>query len=273
MKNKIEAAILAFTLCGTGVSAQTVSELLKVRVGTLTAKWETTDKREYVLNYENTDFCDYYVTRQDALSGIARPGRSLIYKCDNYEEANNYMRVSSGFRYYKGYPVTKFDPAFTYALPVRDGTGTRAIADKRQQVRSYAFLINEGEPVYAMRSGKVCQCDDPRCLLVYHKDGTFAAYIGFESTTVGEGLSVRTGDELGTCGKSRLCVSFFFLDPNKLDGKTYPYTHFTPYVRTSEGDVKLPLNKDITAVVDADVISMDMSKAARKKFIKKHSGK
>jgi hypothetical protein len=272
MKNRI-AAVLAFVLCGACVSAQTVSDLLKVRNGTLVSKWERNDRNEHVLNYENNHFCDYYVTRKDALSAIAKPGSSLIFKSGNYEEVNNFLRTSTGFRYYKGSPVSKFNPAFPYALPVKDGAKTRAIADKRQPVRSYAFLIMEGEPVYAMRSGKVCQCDDPRCLLVYHKDGTFAAYMGFESTTVGEGLSVRTGDEIGTCGKSRLCVSFFFLDPNKLDEKTYPYTHFTPYVRTSEGDVKLPLQQDITAVVDADLISMDMSKAARKKYIKNHSGK
>ncbi|MBR1869182.1 MAG: peptidoglycan DD-metalloendopeptidase family protein [Bacteroidales bacterium] len=271
MKHKI-AAILASVLCGGTAFAQTVTDLLKVRSGTLTSKWETTEKREYVLNYENKDFCDYYVTRQDALSAIARPGNSLIFKTDNHDEVNNFLRTSTGYRYYKGSPVSKFNPAFPYALPVRDGAAVRMIQDKRQPVRSYAFLIREGEPVYAMRSGKVCLCDDPRCLLVYHKDGTFAAYIGFESTSVGEGLSVRTGDEIGTCGKSRLCVSFFFLDPNKLDGKVYPYTHFTPYVRTSEGDVKLPLQQDVTAVVDADIISMDMGKAARKKFIKKHSG-
>ena len=119
----------------------------------------------------------------------------------------------------------------------------------------------------------MCLCDDPRCLLVYHKDGTFAAYIGLDETTTSEGLSIRTGDEIGTCSSSRLCVSLFFLDANKIDGKVYPYTHFTPVVRTSEGDVKLPLGKDITAVVDADLISLDMSKAARKKYLKKHSGK
>ena len=266
-------SVAALSLCCTFAGAQSVRDLLKVRNGTVTSKWENNDKQEYFLNLYNTDFCEYYVTRGDDFSYVANPGKTQVYRFDNYEAASNYTRYSQGYRYSKGRPLKSFDPKFPYALPVSSGTVVKALPDKRQPVRSYVFLIEPGDPVFAMRSGKVCICEVPGCLLVYHKDGSFAAYIGLDDIGPVEGDGVLTGEQIGLCSKARLCVSLFFLDANKYDGKSYPYTHFTPVVRTSGGDIKLDTKEPMTAVVDADIISLDMGKTARKKYLKKHAGK
>jgi hypothetical protein len=69
-------------------------------------------------------------------------------------------------------------------------------------------------------------------------------------------------------------ISFFFLDENKFKGglsSGYPYSHFIPVFRTTEGDVK-PEEKTIyQAVTDHDLIMQDMSKRNKKKYMKLHN--
>jgi hypothetical protein len=54
------------------------------------------------------------------------------------------------------------------------------------------------------------------------------------------------------------------------DGKTivHPYTHIMPVFRTDKGDVRLEEKTIYTSVVDADLITMEMSKAEKKRYLK-----
>ena len=69
-----------------------------------------------------------------------------------------------------------------------------------------------------------------------------------------------------------MSLTVFFLDKNLFeDGKTivHPYTHIMPVFRTDQGDVRLEENTVYKAVVDADLITREMSKSERKRFLKK----
>ena len=62
-------------------------------------------------------------------------------------------------------------------------------------------------------------------------------------------------------------ISYFFLDKNKFNANLpsgYPYSHFTPVFRTTEGDIKTKEKKEYYSV-----IMQDMSKREQKKYLKK----
>ena len=66
-------------------------------------------------------------------------------------------------------------------------------------------------------------------------------------------------------------MTVFFLDPNMFEGNTFkvhPYSHLMPVFRTEEGDVRLEERKMYTAKTDADLITAEMSKSAKKKYLK-----
>ena len=88
------------------------------------------------------------------------------------------------------------------------------------------------------------------------------------------GEEVQVGQAIGKAGPTGAAISFFFLDENKFKGglsSGYPYSHFIPVFRTTEGDVK-PEEKTIyQAVTDHDLIMQDMSKRDKKKYMKLHN--
>ena len=85
---------------------------------------------------------------------------------------------------------------------------------------------------------------------------------------------IKQGDTIYATRSGIACISFFFLDENKFKGglsSGYPYSHFIPVFRTTEGDVK-PEEKTIyQAVTDHDLIMQDMSKRDKKKYMKLHN--
>ena len=85
------------------------------------------------------------------------------------------------------------------------------------------------------------------------------------------GEEVKVGQPVGKAGPSRVSISFFFLDENKFKGgesSGYPYSHFIPVFRTTEGDIKLKEKTIYQAVVDDELIMQDMSKRDKKKYMK-----
>ena len=88
------------------------------------------------------------------------------------------------------------------------------------------------------------------------------------------GEEVQVGQAIGKAGPTGGAISFFFLDENKFKGglsSGYPYSHFIPVFRTTEGDVK-PEEKTIyQAMTDHDLIMQDMSKRDKKKYMKLHN--
>lgn len=48
----------------------------------------------------------------------------------------------------------------------------------------------------------------------------------------------------------------------------YAYSHFVPYFRTTEGDIQLEEKKLYEAVVDDDLVTKEMTKREKKKYMK-----
>lgn len=136
------------------------------------------------------------------------------------------------------------------------------------------FHIKQGDTIYATRSGIACKTTNPQQLLIYHPDQTFAAYLVMNENFIEPGEEVQVGQAIGKAGPTGAAISFFFLDENKFKGRLssgYPYSHFIPVFRTTEGDVK-PEEKTIyQAVTDHDLIMQDMSKRDKKKYMKLHN--
>ena len=99
-------------------------------------------------------------------------------------------------------------------------------------------------------------------------------YLVMNENFIEPGEEVQVGQAIGKAGPTGAAISFFFLDENKFKGglsSGYPYSHFIPVFRTTEGDVK-PEEKTIyQAVTDHDLIMQDMSKRDKKKYMKLHN--
>lgn len=217
------------------------------------------NKEQYVLVGTNSDYCTYSIKTETGIIIELLSGKKTI--------ESEIFQYRDEFYSFKGKALSMIDFKFPYALPVASGTKVRMIPDHREKYRSYAVLINEGEQVYAMRSGKLCLTDDPRCILVCHKDGTFAAYMNVDDACVFPGSGVNTGDRIGVCGAGKLSISIFYLDANKLKATAGDmYTHLTPYFRTAEGDVKLETEVEYESLVDTDIITKEMSAGQRKRY-------
>lgn len=214
-----------------------------------------------VLMASNEDFCDYTVSMENGVSATVPPGgRDLTSIID-----------ISGNRYYlhKGKAISKVDVNFPYALPVASGTRVKLIDDPREPFRSFVVLVKTGTPVYAMRAGRVCLTDDNESVLVCHEDGTFAAYMNVAGICVYPGDAVNPGDPIGTSGGGKLSISIFYLDANKTGSKQRDvFTHITPCIRTSEGDVKLVPGEEYVSLVDTDIITREMSAAEKRRYTK-----
>ena len=217
------------------------------------------DRIKYSLYGTNDDYCYYMVKLNDGAIFNLMPGTSLL--------SNDYIK----FRYhtYKGKPVSGIDVKFPYMLPVSPGRKVKLIVDERERNRSFAVLMNYGEPVYAMRAGCVCRLKDQGHVLISHKDDTFAAYMNIENCCVSAGENVFPGDLIGYCGGGKLSISIFYLDANKIETETgYRYTHLTPYIHTANGDVKLEAGKEYEAVSDTEIITKEMRAAQKKRYLK-----
>lgn len=273
--NKIFLALGLIALAsasGTTASAQVIMDLVKVTPETIISGYDYPDDKRVEFYYENKDYCNYYLIRENDDSYILRPGKNVIQRFDRTTPSAT-LKQAGRYIPLKGVPVNDLNPAFPYALPVKAGTQVKLLPDKREKVRSYVVLMKPGDPVCAMRGGKVCKNEKDGTVLVSHKDGTFAAYANLDEVSVTEGDGLLPGDEIGICGDNRLTISVFMLDANKIEGKKYPYTHMTPYFRTSGGDSKLKVDTLYTAAIDPELISMDMGKAAKKKYLKQASKK
>ena len=86
------------------------------------------------------------------------------------------------------------------------------------------------------------------------------------------GEEVLVGQPVGLAGEMGVSISYFFLDKNKFNANLpsgYPYSHFTPVFRTTEGDIKTKEKKEYYSIIDDALIMQDMSKREQKKYLKK----
>jgi len=252
--------------------ADNLSAILRLSQSPLTLDYETRESKmepkedKTVVICTNIDYCPYTIKTDDGKIIRVNPGKK--------DMDNGHWNPQRSFRYYyfRGNAISNVDYKFPYALPVASGTKVTLIPDERERYRSFAVLMNVGDPVYAMRGGRVCLTDDERSVLICHEDGTFAAYMNVDDACVSAGGYVHPGDRIGICGGGKLSVSIFYLDANKLGG-TYGsnYTHLTPYIRTAGGDVKLETGVEYISVIDADIITKEMGALQKKKYLKEHA--
>ena len=252
--------------------AQSLKSLMQRPFNIIESNWERNSKEDLQLVYTNNDYCDYYVYRIDDRSYNLRPGKNTMFTIPKGSNVDNPFKEPSSFIYFRGNFVKDFDIKFPYALPVKNGKVTAWKTDLRESVKTLNFYMHRGDTVYATRSGIACKTTNPRQLLIYHADHTFAAYLVMDENFIVPSEQVLTGQPVGIAGKTCVSITYFFLDENKFDALQatgYAYSHFMPTFRTTEGDVIMEEKKKYEAVTDDDLIMRDMSKREQKKYLKK----
>ena len=263
--------LFAFSLSACHISAQSLRKLMERPFGIIESKWETSTQGDRELNYYNEDYCDYYLYRMNDRSYNLTPGKNTIFKIEKNASFENPFKSASSYKCYRGKFPKDFQINTPYALHVKNGENTEWQTDPREFAKTLNFRIKEGDLVYATRSGIACKTSNPRQLLVYHADQTFAAYLMMSEKYIQPGEEVQVGQPVGKAGALKVSISFFFLDENKFKGgesSGYPYSHFIPVFRTTEGDIK-PKEKTIyQALTNDELIMQDMSKRDKKKYMK-----
>lgn len=252
--------------------AQSLKSLMQRPFNIIESNWERNSKEDLQLVYTNNDYCDYYVYRIDDRSYNLRPGKNTMFTIPKGSNVDNPFKEPSSFMYFRGIFVKNFDIKFPYALPVKNGKITAWKTDLRESVKTLNFYMHQGDTVYATRSGIACKTANPKQLLIYHADHTFAAYLVMDENFIVPGEQVLTGQPVGIAGKTCVSITYFFLDENKFDALQatgYAYSHFMPTFRTTEGDVIMEEKKKYEAVTDDELIMLDMTKREQKKYLKK----
>lgn len=257
-----------FTMRGMSQSLRT---LMSRPYNIIESNWERNSKQDLSLVYTNNDFCDYYVYRKDDRSYNLHPGKNTLFTIPKGSNVENPFKDPSSFMFYRGIFVDNLNIKYPYALPVKNGKITAWKTDIREHVKTLNFYMHQGDTVYATRSGIACKTTNPRQLLIYHSDHTFAAYLVMDENFITPGEQVLTGQPVGLAGKTCVSITYFFLDKNKFDALQatgYAYSHFMPTFRTTEGDVIMEEKKKYKAVIDDNLIMQEMTKREQKKYLK-----
>lgn len=235
------------------------------------SKWENNSAdRTSSLSYYNSDYCPYILARTNDGTHLIRPGKNTVFTL-KYGEENPWKQATT-YRYWRGQFIKDFDIMTPYALPVKEGTEVKWEQDSRQPQKTMKFLMEPDDTVYAVRGGIVCRCNDSNSLIVEHKDHTMSLYISLHSTFFEAGEHIEVGQPVGVADYGGVSISWFFLDKNRFEGDTakgWPYAHFIPYFSTSEGLVQPKERTEYKAVLSDEVATLDMSKSAKKKYLKK----
>lgn len=271
-KRYLIIVFIIFLLSCLQAEAQVLHYLMKTDMTLIDSKWETDSQGAQCLNYYNSDFCDYERLQENEFK-VIRPGKNTVYKRTEKDLENAY-KYGKSYRLYRGRFITKkFDPYFVYALPYKSGAKVKWTIDRREPKRTLLMRCESCDTVYASRSGVVCTLrNDKSTVLVYHSDYTFAGYLNLATCFVNAGENVTTGDPIGIARYEGVSLTIFFLDENLFeDGRTivHPYTHIMPVFRTDKGDIRLEEKTVYTSVIDDDLITKEMSKAEKKRYLKK----
>lgn len=235
------------------------------------SKWEYNSSTEMSeLNYYNHDYCHYLLARANDKTYNLKPGKTTLFSRRGGDSSP--FRAPSSYIYYRGaFVVDSYSMDTPYALPVRDGVAVSCVADTRQPQKTLKFMMEPYDTVYAVRGGIACCCNDENSLLVVHQDNTMSLYISMYENFVYPGENVRVGQPVGLADHGGQGISWFFLDRNRFSsGKAsgYPYAHFIPFFSTSSGLVQPEEGVGYVCRTDDSVITLDMSKAAKKKYMK-----
>ena len=257
-------------LCG-----QSLDNVTRVYEHVIESKWEVDSDHNRMLNYYNRDYCDYYLVRLNDDSYTLKPGKNTVFTIRADSEFDSQFKNAGSYHRYKGVFPQEFDISTPYALPVKDGKETAWVTDRRERRKTMRFRIEPGDTVCSTRYGVSCLTQDPRLLLVYHQDHTFAAYLMMHENFISPGETVIPGQPVGIAGHDGLAISFFFLDRNMFanavaDG--YPYLHYVPSFSTSEGILQPEEKKPYVAVTDGSLVMREMSRREQKKYLRTVGG-
>ena len=221
-------------------------------------------EEEQVLMCDNSDFCDYTIRTSAGTTFTVYPGKNDLSKKDD----GSWQK----FYWFRGKAISGIDAKYPYVLPVEPGTEVVLLNDPREMQLSFVITVKQFAPVFAMRRGRVCMTSYDNSVLVWHDDGTFAAYMNVHDARVFPGDFVETGQMIGSCGFGKLSISIFYLDSNKIHSNSADaFTHMTPYIMTGSGAVKLETGVKYVSYIDTDIITREMSTSEKKKYLKSTS--
>lgn len=225
----------------------------------------------------NKDFCKYTIL---GLRGVIE-----ISKESEEEYPNQLLPDGKRTVQYRGVvPDKKFAPdKATYALPCHSPNDIQMLIKDiqiaKQDVRLLIFEKQANDTVYAMRGGVVClfSSKNRNSILINHADETFSLYYNIDVFSVKPGDKILAGQPIGLC-YSDIHTAFLYLDKDKLKSKEeqmgFPYKSFIPVLYTEKGLMSLSdpgryslKSKDLPV----DIITQDMSKSDKKKYINTHS--
>lgn len=206
------------------------------------------------------------------------------------------------YQYVSGTSEVRFDPQTVYLLPVKEGKSTKIGSvtsigsylkkDLEDNAMGYVFEAEPNDTIYAIRKGVVYDIEDgnddytvqfykreQNRLSIYHKDGTISQYFRVKkgSALVKNGDAVEAGQPLalaaGKMGeKAHVLISFFYFDEKKAkkQNKPFEFTHYLPKFITAENQqTELALNQTYTSTHPVDVVTLEMTKREKKKYLEK----
>ena len=223
------------------------------------------------------------------------------------------IKYSYNYKYINGDHKAKPDNMFKYTLPFENGkdievrnlsyVGKRFGNVEPKNWKSFQFLVNLDETVYASRKGIVVDIEDDidsnpdqeysynskaNYVIIEHEDGTLAKYGVLKKNSI----KVSIGDKVfpatpiaiaGTYDKtenSQLRFSLYYLDPDTansdndsnqtLSNRKHDYAYVDPLFYVNEGSVnKLIARNNYKAMITNEIIEMEMTKREKKKMSKK----
>lgn len=231
-------------------------------------------------------------------------GKRMLFKLKK-EGMHSQKDFSYGYTIYegKGNPKVK---EVEYVVPVKPGNSTeiRHLSELREilglessskEFFGLAFKANLNDTIYAMRSGKVKRIIDNReaagSNLIYsaernrieitHPDGTVAKYFIYKSGSsliekgqeilAGTPLALVTGENYDIGAHFRVTISYLKYQYDKdLDYRQwYSFGYVIPKFRTSNNGLTVLGNgNEYQAEMNDDLITQEMNKRARKKYLK-----
>lgn len=250
------------------------------------------EKGDLTISALNNDCCDYHLffhlpspqgltpTGGDRVQKVINRGKTQIMNLKRTQN-NNVNPGNYTFSFYAGDPHKKPNLDYQYALPVAAGDSIYVLPEQSELYTQRFSLKNTNDTIYASREGIVCDylLRKTQTLTIYHKDGTLADYkpgYKYEKILVNPGNKVKVGQPIAVLGvyQKDVLFSVYFLEKNKLKERINPHSGLVPLFQVANKDnVKLDFHKVYISELNTDMITQDMSKKEREKYIKSLSGK
>ena len=117
-------------------------------------------------------------------------------------------------------------------------------------------------------------------IIVYHNDGSFSEYSGFEKPLVYPGENVKLGQPIavntGKIFPKTVTFAVYYLDKNKVQNAETgnKYSHLVPVFHTlNAGDIKLEEETTYIGEINDHLITQEMSAKQKKRYEKNQAKK